>query len=61
MEKDYVSALTEPMRAGIQQAWVMGLTFGMFQVRLCVGGCGQCPDCRNRASLKYPTYRSKPV
>ena len=48
MEKDYGEALAEPMHAGIMQAWVMGITFGMFQVWelwyewcdvLDVGGC----------------------
>ena len=32
MERDYGAALTEPMMAGIRQAWVMGLTFGGFQL-----------------------------
>ena len=32
MEKEYGAALFEPMAAGIHQAWVMGMTFGGFQV-----------------------------
>ena len=32
MAKDYVDALDEPVHSGIKQAWILGATYGSFQV-----------------------------
>ena len=34
MAKDYAGALDAPLALGIKQAWVLGATYGSFQVGL---------------------------